>query len=570
MAQAYYRKFRPQGWDEVVGQEHVIRTLRNAVAQGNIAHAYLFAGPRGTGKTTTARIIAKAVNCLSDDLGARPCNACDHCRDIDQGRFLDLIEIDAASNTSVDDVRDLREKINFMPSQGRSKVYIIDEVHMLSNAAFNALLKTLEEPPKHAIFVLATTEVHKIPATVISRCQRHEFRRIPLNFIQAHLKEIAERENIQVEATAVTAIARQATGSMRDAVSLLDQLASTGSSVTLELTQQVLGTAAGQNVLELVEALLRQDTGQGIRAINRALDGGSDPRQFGRQIVDTLRVILMVKMGNSELVEINQEESQTIKEFSTRFSLPNLLSVIHLFDRAAQYTSIGWQPGLQLELAFSRAAVQGMEEDDTREGAAESRKSTSGKHQPASRASQPPVKNKSTTEPRVSSPQTNKPAAEPFAVNETQGDSRKSMPADNQPTVDPIETDNKNDELAGEQPPSEPDIRMIREQWSQIRASAKEISPETAALLNSTRGMEVTKGRLMLAFSSPMLQSKMENGANRDNARRAIKAVTGLELEVVCRVAGKNQNAVPDGLDIAQDGMVGTALSLGGKIIEES
>ncbi len=570
MAQAYYRKFRPQGWDEVVGQEHVIRTLRNAIVQGNIAHAYLFAGPRGTGKTTTARIIAKAVNCLANDLAARPCNTCDHCRIIDQGRFLDLIEIDAASNTSVDDVRDLREKINYMPSQGRSKVYIIDEVHMLSNAAFNALLKTLEEPPAHAIFVLATTEVHKIPATVISRCQRHEFRRIPLNFIQAHLKEIAERESIQVEAPAVTAIARQATGSMRDAVSLLDQLASTGSSVTLELTQQVLGTSAGQNVLELIEALLRQDSGQGIRVINQALDGGSDPRQFGRQIVDTLRVILMVKMGNSELVEINQDEAETIKDFANRFTLPNLLSAIHLFDRAAQYTSIGWQPSLQLELAFSRASNREVEEDDAQEGVAESHKNANGKHQPANRALQQSGNKKSTAEPRLSSTHTNEPTTQRLVATETQTESRNFAPEESQHAVDLTKSDNKKGEPAGEQSPSEPDIRKIREQWSQIRASAKEISPETAALLNSTRSMEITKGRLVLGFSSPLLQSKMENGANRENAHRAIKAVTGLELEVICRVAGKNENAVPDGLDIAQDSMVGTALSLGGKITEES
>ena len=186
MSQALYRKWRPHLWEEVVGQEHVVQTLRNAVRSGRVGHAYLFAGPRGTGKTTTARLLAKAVNCLDPDLAKRPCDACEHCQAVNEGRFLDLIEIDAASNTSVDDVRDLREKINFSPSQGQYKVYIIDEVHMLSTAAFNALLKTLEEPPPHAIFILATTEVHKIPATVLSRCQRHEFRRIPVDEIARH------------------------------------------------------------------------------------------------------------------------------------------------------------------------------------------------------------------------------------------------------------------------------------------------------------------------------------------------------------------------------------------------
>ena len=192
MTQALYRKWRPRQWDEVVGQQHILQTLTNAVRADRVGHAYLFAGPRGTGKTTVARIIAKAVNCLNDDLAKRPCNECDHCKAVNENRFLDLIEIDAASNTSVDDVRDLRDKINFSPSQGKYKIYIIDEVHMLSTAAFNALLKTLEEPPPHAMFVLATTEIHKIPATVLSRCQRHEFRRVPVDEIIAQLKQIAK------------------------------------------------------------------------------------------------------------------------------------------------------------------------------------------------------------------------------------------------------------------------------------------------------------------------------------------------------------------------------------------
>jgi DNA polymerase-3 subunit gamma/tau len=223
MTLALYRKWRPRVWDEVIGQEHVVQTLRNAVVTERVAHAYLFAGPRGTGKTTTARLLAKAVNCLDPDPAAHPCDRCAHCQAVNAGRFLDLIEIDAASNTSVDDVRDLRDKINFSPNQGRFKVYVVDEVHMLSTAAFNALLKTLEEPPPHAIFILATTEVHKIPATVLSRCQRHEFRRIPTAEMLAYLTTMAGRENLLADSDALALIARQSTGSLRDAISLLDR-----------------------------------------------------------------------------------------------------------------------------------------------------------------------------------------------------------------------------------------------------------------------------------------------------------------------------------------------------------
>jgi DNA polymerase-3 subunit gamma/tau len=550
MSQAYYRKWRPLGWDEVIGQEHVVRTLRNAVGQGNIAHAYLFSGPRGTGKTTTARIIAKAANCLEEDLTQRPCNQCENCLAVNQGRFLDLIEIDAASNTSVDDVRDLREKINFSPSLGKFKVYIIDEVHMLSNAAFNALLKTLEEPPTHAIFVLATTEVYKIPATVLSRCQRHEFRRIPLNFIQAQLKEIAEAEGIKIEPAALTAIARQATGSMRDAVSLLDQLASTGSDVTLDLTQQVLGTAASLSVMDLIEAILQEKTGTGIAIINRALDGGSDPRQLGRQMVDTLRAVLMVKMGNADQVESTTEEAQKLKEFSNRFDLQRLLFAIRSFDQAAQHTNVGWQPGLQLELALARA-IETKDEDQP----AESKKKAEKEHslpvqsKPVSRAaSETPIKQShpSThkTEPAVQM----KPETSPKDI---------SSPEKSQEDTPVLQSTGSGG------------AESIKEKWREIRYKAKEISPETGALLNSCRTMDVIKGKLVLGFTGELLCSKMENGRNLDHAREAVKAVTGADLPIECRVAGENDVSHTADPDVEKGGMVGAALSLGAKITKK-
>jgi len=549
MAHAYYRKWRPLGWEEVIGQEHIVRTLRNAVGQGNIAHAYLFSGPRGTGKTTTARIIAKAANCLAEDTKQRPCNQCENCEAVNQGRFLDLIEIDAASNTSVDDVRDLREKINFSPSLGKFKVYIIDEVHMLSNAAFNALLKTLEEPPAHAIFVLATTEVYKIPATVLSRCQRHEFRRIPLNFIQAQLKEIAEKEDINVEPAALTAIARQATGSMRDAVSLLDQLASTGSDVTLELTQQVLGTAASLSVIEMIEAILKENTGTGMAIINRALDGGSDPRQLGRQMVDTLRAVLMFKMGNADQVEATTEEAQKLKEYSSRFDLQRLLTAIRCFDQAAQHTNVGWQPGLQLELALARAIETEVEVQPTEP------KNKPEKDRPL------PVHSKpiSHTAAESSARQQHQP------VQKTEAPAQKKpekiihdSPSDEKPRMDGHVT------ISGEG-----GADAIREKWREIRYKAKEISPETGALLNSCKTMEVVKGKLVLSFSGQMLCSKMENGRNLDNARQAVKVITGADLPIECRVAGENDiNHAPDP-DVEKGGMVGAALSLGAKITKK-
>ena len=269
--------------------------------------------------------------------------------------FLDLIEIDAASNTSVEDVRDLRDKINFSPNQGRYKVYIIDEVHMLSTAAFNALLKTLEEPPSHAIFILATTEIHKIPATVLSRCQQHEFRRIPVNDIIAHLKAVADSEGLQVEAEALGMVARQATGSLRDAISLLDQLASSGDVITLELAQNVLGTATNQAVIDIVEAILAEDTARGMEQLHQALDAGSDPRQFARQIVDYLRDLLLVRMGSVDQLDETAEVRALMAQHAQRIETADLLRMIRVFNQAASDSRSAWQPCLPLELAFIEA-----------------------------------------------------------------------------------------------------------------------------------------------------------------------------------------------------------------------
>ncbi|MGD0806833.1 MAG: DNA polymerase III subunit gamma/tau, partial [Anaerolineales bacterium] len=300
MNQVLYRKWRPQTWDDVVGQQHIIQTLRQAVVSGRVAHAYLFSGPRGTGKTSTARILAKAVNCLEENPAARPCNHCHRCKAVNEGAYLDLIEIDAASNTSVEDVRDLRERVPFAPSDGRYKIYIIDEVHMLSAAAFNALLKTLEEPPAHAIFILATTEAHKIPATVVSRCQRHEFRRLSVEEMVAQLSAMATAEGLQADRESLEAVARQATGSMRDAISLLDQLGSLGEAITLARTLEILGSAGSEAVQQLAACIARGDTAEGLQVIHRATDSGADARQFARQAVDFLRGVMMASTGNAD------------------------------------------------------------------------------------------------------------------------------------------------------------------------------------------------------------------------------------------------------------------------------
>jgi DNA polymerase III subunit gamma/tau len=357
MAQALYRKWRPQTFDDVVGQEHIIQTLQYALRTGHTHHAYLLAGPRGTGKTTTARLIAKAVNCQAP-APERPCNRCEICNAVNEGRLMDLTEIDAASNTGVDNIRDLLEKVGFRPTQATYKVYVIDEVHMLSTAAFNALLKTLEEPPEHVLFVLATTEVHKIPETILSRCQRFEFRRIPLTGIVKQLEAIAASETVTIEPEALELIARAATGSMRDAISLFDQMAASGE-ITADYVRMILGAERREVVQSLLAAWVARDLTEGLRVINQAIDGGADPRQLARQTADFLRGLLLIRLGAGHTwTDPTPEERARLIEMANKADPERLVDAVRRFSDVAAKQRAGWQPQLPLELAFVEAALQ--------------------------------------------------------------------------------------------------------------------------------------------------------------------------------------------------------------------
>ena len=570
MTQALYRKWRPHLWEEVIGQDHVVRTLQNAIRTDRVAHAYLFAGPRGTGKTTSARLLAKAMNCLEESVTRRPCDQCAHCQQVNEGRFMDLIEIDAASNTSVDDIRQLRDTINFAPSQGRYKVYIIDEVHMLSTAAFNALLKTLEEPPPHAIFILATTEVHKIPATVLSRCQRHEFRRISVQEISGLLRDMCQKEDIPFDEDALVLIARQSTGSMRDAISLLDQLASTGERITLASAQEVLGTATSQSVVILVEAILNQEPAAGMDCIHQALDSGTDPRQFARQVVEYLRGLLLIHMGSPDQVEATSEMRKKMIEQSKRFELAILLDCLRLFNTAASEVRGGWQPGLLLELALAGAVTAKNPPQPAQEiplsstPAARSSRAAAPVHSapvPTAAAERSDVLYQQEQEP----PRAVEPPPLPVQPTPTppaRTPAKKQAPpqAAAQPEdspANPAKNTGQNVEMAN-----------IQQNWSRIKQAAKDLRINMSGLLNSCTLVSIKEGALVIGFSSDVLKQKMEAGDNLQLARQAIQRVIGQDVPVMCVVMGNKGGSGPE-MDIDGDGIVGTALNLGGHIVQK-
>ena len=357
--QALYNRYRPQRFHELIGQGHVVRTLQNALVHNRLSHAYLFSGERGTGKTTAARLLAKAVNCL-EGIQAEACGSCDHCQAIANGSFLDLIEMDAASHRGIDDIREIRELTQFAPGAGRYRVYIIDEVHQLSAPAKDALLKTLEEPPPQTLFVLATTEPHRVPATIRSRTQHLTFRRIGVLELTGQLRSIAETEGAQIEEAALHTLARNAGGSARDAVSLLDQaLAYSDNDATSEAVNSMLGLTGRDAVIQLLGHLMDGDAAAGLQAIGQAIEDGTSPNTLRQQIIDILRDILILKTSpeTTAVGHLTEDEAFELTRRTEGSSLRDIVRTLEVFAEPDPPSRTGVDATLELELAFARAVL---------------------------------------------------------------------------------------------------------------------------------------------------------------------------------------------------------------------
>lgn len=364
MYQVLYRKWRPQVFEDVVGQPHITTTLLNELKAGRTAHAYLFTGSRGTGKTTCAKILSKAVNCLNPQNGD-PCNVCENCIGIDNGSILDVVEIDAASNRGVENIRELREETNFTPAKAKYRVYIIDEVHMLTIEAFNALLKTLEEPPAYVVFILATTEVHKLPATILSRCQRFDFRRIALQDIVARLSYVAQQEKINLDKEAAYLIARIADGGMRDALSILDQASGGDEVVTTQRVRQTAGLAGNEHLFKLSDAIANEDTPAALDIVNDLHQHSLDMEQLCVTLIDHFRNFMMMKTLEhpEEVILAADDELALLKEKAKDFSLERIVSILDILQGALENMRYGAQRRIRMEMTIVRLTTPTMNTD---------------------------------------------------------------------------------------------------------------------------------------------------------------------------------------------------------------
>ena len=548
MAEVFYRKWRPKSLSEVVGQDAITKTLRQAVAQGRIAHAYLFCGTRGTGKTSTARILAKAINCLSPQDG-EPDNECHICVGINEARSLDLIEIDAASNRGIDDIRELSDKVRFSPNESRYKIYIIDEVHMLTEPAFNALLKTLEEPPAHAVFILATTEAHKVPLTIISRCQRYDFRRIPIEQMVAKLSDISAHEGVEVSDDALHLVARIANGGLRDAENLLEQVVvSYGSPVSEDDVRQLLGLGGDEMALELVGHIIGKSVKDGIATVNDASEQGTDLRQLLRGTLEYLRALLLIKTGAGASFGYSDEIMGRLNGFAADAPMEQLVRALKVFAGVSMRRDAA--STLPLELAMVESAIE--------------------PEPVVVAASAPPAY----SAPRQPAPTRQAPAARPSQPQ--QGYQKPARPNYQQPAARAgvLRVGAPGGQYAASaDAPGEPAARLTQ-QWNMIANELRFVGTrlKLGAMLRSAREREVTGDTIILRYPSRSNVERMQQELDVPESKRAlydaIANAMGTKYEVQVALSdGANSSGARRASQASH--LVQAAQAMGARVVNE-
>lgn len=549
--QSLYRKYRPATFEasDLVGQDSIVRTLRNAIKLDRVAHAYLFSGPRGTGKTTTARLLAKAVNCLDADPDQRPCNRCVACVAINNGSTTDIIEIDAASNRGIDDIRELRERVKFAPTMLRTKFYIVDEAHQITGAAANAFLKTLEEPPPHTKFILATTDPEQLLPTIVSRCQRFDFKRITPENVISRLRTVADAESIDIQDSALAVIADHAGGSLRDALGMLDQLASYRSSTDASATsidaaaaRTLLGTARSGNVVALVSALADADVHQGLEIITRSFDAGEDPRMLNRQLVGLLRSIMF------RIASGKAGTDPDIERLADRFRLDDIAELASRFSEIDYRMRHAPLPQLPLEVTFVQAALDLSSRGTSTDAAFRQPTTDRTERKPSNIASSP-----DTTEHRSSRPDASKRSPRPTSA----------VPAEGASPTAPDQPNDRHDDAAeapesSEQPTSpghgsdrsstgEISVDLLHDLWPKIRLDVKARDRRIEAILSSCDPASVDGDNVTLVTSYKFHWEKMNEDAARHLVEQVISRLVDRPVKVSTVMRGANgAHATPE------------------------